>query len=105
MDIGITRMESLKTQSLAATSFHDRTHTFLGVLNANGTVTGNHWDPAPYKWLGAREVSLQDSPSAKFSTIAMTADAWFYGVSDGKVLAYEIDTGDPYTFRFKGQVP
>jgi hypothetical protein len=104
MDIGVLESDTSDLQSLAATSFRDRTHAFLVFANENGTITGNHWDPAPYAWAGPRNLDLQDSPETKFSTVAMTADAWLYGISNGKVVSYEMDTNEPYKFYYRGEV-
>ncbi|KAI1344534.1 hypothetical protein F5Y15DRAFT_114708 [Xylariaceae sp. FL0016] len=98
--------ESSKVQTLAASTFQDRTHTMLVALGSgNGTAYGNHWDPTPYAWAGARPLSLQgSSPEAQISTIAMTGDSWLYAIMDGKIQSYQMDDADPYTFHLMGEV-
>ncbi|KAI8635548.1 hypothetical protein F5Y19DRAFT_14494 [Xylariaceae sp. FL1651] len=105
-------------QQLAAASFRDRMHAFMVALFPNGSVTGRHWDPAPFNWLPEAKLDLLigsggiDNSSSNrlqpvgFSTIAMTADARLYGIAKtvGSVHEFQMDEADPYTFRWLGEV-
>lgn len=103
-DIGMS-VKTLNTQSLAVTSFQDRNHVFLAVVDNNGTINGNHWDPEPYRWLGGRVLDLVDNPATVFSTVTLTSDTWLYGMtSDGKLLAFAMDPQEPYRFYFQNEV-
>ncbi|KAI0484098.1 hypothetical protein GGR56DRAFT_679506 [Xylariaceae sp. FL0804] len=103
----------------AATSFANRTHAFVAALVPNGTVAGRHWDPALNDWHPRAQVNLvvdngtgpgpeaaNANANSSFSTIAMTADARLYGAvaADGSVQEYEMDSADPYTFHWVGEV-
>ncbi|KAI1337273.1 hypothetical protein F5Y15DRAFT_157970 [Xylariaceae sp. FL0016] len=98
-------VEPSSLQHFAAASFRDRMHAFMAALSPDGTVTGKHWDPDLNDWYPEALIKFLDGPTANFSTIAMTADARFYGIAlDGITQEYEMDTTDPYTFHWLGQV-
>ncbi|KAI0543918.1 hypothetical protein F4679DRAFT_592173 [Xylaria curta] len=103
---GMPPPENSTLQTLAAAAFDDRRHVLLvGLGDTNGTAFGNHFDPVEYLWVGAQRLKLQGVPATtEFSTVAMTADARLYGISDGVIQEYEMDQTDIYTFYFKGDV-
>lgn len=47
---------------------------------------------------------FNSGPDANFTAIAMTPDAMFYGISNGEVLEYSLDTSDPSKFNYVGRV-
>lgn len=95
---------TLNTKTLAATSFRDRTYAFIAILDSNGIINGNYWDPGPYEWMNAKPLDMVDTFSTTFSAVALTSDSWLYGMtSDGKLLGFEMDKDDPYTFYCRGE--
>ncbi|KAI1859017.1 hypothetical protein JX265_010494 [Neoarthrinium moseri] len=100
----LSDMQPTTLQQFAATSFRDRKHAFLGALYSNGSIVGKHYDPDLENWHIQAEINLVDSPPTNFSTIAMTADARLYGISNGTIQEYQMDVDDPYTFQWLGGV-
>ncbi|KAK9419154.1 hypothetical protein SUNI508_01131 [Seiridium unicorne] len=101
----LSGIQPTSLQQFAATSFRERKHVLMGALFSNGSVVGKHYDPDLGNWHNQAELNLVDSPQTNFSTIAMTADARLYGISNGMIHEYDMDGDDPYTFHWLGAVP
>ncbi|KAI0479338.1 hypothetical protein GGR56DRAFT_634538 [Xylariaceae sp. FL0804] len=94
------------SQQFAATAWDGWGQALYLALLANGTLVGSHWDGTDLRALDDG-ISFSGGPGGdgpSFSAIAMTADAMFYGIAGGAVLEYALDTADPSTFNYVGEV-
>ncbi|KAI1113898.1 hypothetical protein F5Y14DRAFT_196549 [Nemania sp. NC0429] len=80
------------------------TPVFMSLL-PNGTVIGEIYRSDPGHWLGIPSAEFRGGPpNIKFSSIAATEEAMFYGISDDQILQYSISNTDPPKFDYVGRV-
>ncbi|KAH9907724.1 hypothetical protein F4778DRAFT_445010 [Xylariomycetidae sp. FL2044] len=91
-------------QQFAATKLGNWRQSLYVALLGDGTVKGNYYDGRKYNVLSS--ISFADGPvdDPKFSAIAMTDDAMFYGIVDDQILEYQVDAADPSQLKFVGVV-
>lgn len=72
-------------------------------LLGDGSLQGSWWNGTTTE--SVSQISLKSGPaSTNFTTIAMTLNAVFYGISNDTILEYSLDTSDPSTLTYVGQV-
>ncbi|KAK8099797.1 hypothetical protein PG999_010171 [Apiospora kogelbergensis] len=95
-------------QGFAAASFHGRTHAFVAALFPDGSVSVKYYDPGLDDWHPEAKLKLANESTetvARFSAIAMTADARLYGMVNSSIIQeLRMDQTDPYTFHHVGDI-
>ncbi|KAI0181733.1 hypothetical protein GGR52DRAFT_53581 [Hypoxylon sp. FL1284] len=90
------------SQQFAATKWDSWNQgLYIGLLQG-GQIRGNHWDGKQMNSISS--FKFNSGPDTDFKAIAMTPDAMFYGISDNKILEYQLDTSDPTNFNYVGTV-
>jgi hypothetical protein len=86
----------------AMTVFKAWSNVLFVALMPSGSLESNWWDGSKFNSIA--DTQLASGPAVNFSTIAMTNDAMFYGISDDQILEYSIGQSNPATFNYVGIV-
>ncbi|KAI1106386.1 hypothetical protein F4804DRAFT_301109 [Jackrogersella minutella] len=90
------------TQQFAVTKWDNWTQALYIGLFEGGAIQGNHWDGSAMNSISS--FKFNSGPATNFTAIAMSPDAMFYGISNNEILEYSLDTADPTSFNYVGQV-
>ncbi|KAI1206148.1 uncharacterized protein F4807DRAFT_440053 [Annulohypoxylon truncatum] len=90
------------SQQFAITKWDSWNQALYLSLLQGGTLKGNHWDGKTMSNISS--FNFKSGPDTNFTSIAMTPDAMFYGISNNQIIEYSLDTTDPSTFNYVGVV-
>ncbi|KAI2467463.1 hypothetical protein F4781DRAFT_433350 [Annulohypoxylon bovei var. microspora] len=90
------------SQQFAITKWDSWNQALYIALLQGGTIQGNHWDGTTMNSIS--DFKFNSGPDNNFTSIAMTPDAMFYGISNNEIIEYSLDTTDPSTFNYVGKV-
>ncbi|KAI1457917.1 hypothetical protein F4805DRAFT_457361 [Annulohypoxylon moriforme] len=90
------------SQQFAITKWDSWNQALYLSLLQGGTIQGNHWDGKTMNNIST--FNFKSGPDTNFTSIAMTPDAMFYGISNNEIVEYSLDTTDPSTFNYVGKV-
>lgn len=90
------------SQQFAITKWDSWNQALYLSLLQGGSIKGNHWDGKTMNNISS--FNFKSGPDTNFTSIAMTPDAMFYGISNSQIVEYSLDTTDPSTFNYVGVV-
>ncbi|XDG03741.1 hypothetical protein ABKA04_003356 [Annulohypoxylon sp. FPYF3050] len=90
------------SQQFAITKWDSWNQALYLSLLQGGSIKGNHWDGKTMNSISS--FNFKSGPDTNFTSIAMTPDAMFYGISNNQIVEYSLDTTDPSTFNYVGVV-